>query len=114
MFMIEYQILTRLNTTVLKRKGKDRQLYGNCQVCNDKYGQLCIEASLSNNSKKHTVFIFCSDCHSALNDISAVFIYKKKIYTYEDSYHISENPIKLKTKWYCNKYYMEPIWRTNS
>jgi hypothetical protein len=108
--MIEHQILVRLNRTFIKKKNSE--LYGNCQVCNDKNGKNCIEASLKNSNKIHCVFLFCSDCHNALNDICSIFIFNKKMYTYEDSYPITEIPIKQKYRWYKNKYYMEPIWRT--
>lgn len=108
--MIEYQILVRLHKTRITR-GKDKMLYGNCQVCNDKFGAYCIEASMYLSCKTHIVFIFCKDCHSALNDICSIFIYKKKSYNFEDSYPINELSIKQKRNWYSNKYYMEPIWR---
>jgi hypothetical protein len=109
--MIEYQILVRLNKTRIT-KGRDKELYGNCQVCNDICGQYCIEASRYPVCKIHCVFLFCKDCHAVLNEICSVFIYKKNVYTYEDSYHISESPIRQKYKWYCNTYYIDPIWRT--
>jgi len=109
--MIEYQILVRLNKTQI-RKGKDKNIYGICQVCSDRYGQFCIEASSSNCRQKiNVVFIFCKECHTALNDICTIFIYKKNTYSYEDTYHISENPVKIKCRWFYNKYYAEPIWR---
>jgi hypothetical protein len=108
--MIEYRILVRLNKTLLRRR-EDRNVYGYCQVCNDKYAQYCIEASMCVDNRKHIVFVFCKDCHCALNDICSLFVYKKIEYTYEDSYHISEIPIKKKRKWCCSRYFMEPIWR---
>lgn len=108
--MIEYQILVRLNKTRIA-KGRDKNIYGNCQVCNDKNGQFCIEASRNDGYKMHNVFIFCADCYSVLNDICSIFVYKKFTYTFEDSYHISENPVKTKNKWYHKKYYLDPIWR---
>jgi hypothetical protein len=107
--MIEYQILVRLKKTLLKKN--DSEIYGNCQVCNEKYGKNCIETSLINCCKIHIVFIFCNDCHKALNDICSIFIFNKKLYTYEDSYPISEITIKQKSKWYKKKYYIDPIWR---
>jgi len=109
--MNEYRILVRLNNTFLRKKREDRKVYGYCQVCSDKYAQYCIEASMCLDNRKHVVFVFCNDCHCALNDICSLFVYKKIEYTYEDSYHISEIQIKKKRKWCCNRYFMEPIWR---
>lgn len=110
--MIEYRILVRLNKTFIRKKREDKKLYGVCQVCSDKHAQYCIEASMCVDSRNHIVFVFCKDCHNALNDICSIFIYKMYEYTYEDSYHISEIEIKKKRKWYYSKYFMEPIWRT--
>jgi hypothetical protein len=109
--MNEYRILVRLNNTFLRKKREDRKVYGYCQVCSDKYAQYCIEASMCVDNRKHVVFVFCNDCHCALNDICSLFVYKKIEYTYEDSYHISEIQIKKKRKWCCSRYFMEPIWR---
>jgi hypothetical protein len=109
--MTEYQILVRLNKTIII-KDNTNKFYGNCQVCSDKNGEHCIEASQYPSCKTHIVFIFCKDCHSALNEICSVFIYKKNNYVYEDSYHINENPILKKRRWIYNKYYINPIWRT--
>lgn len=109
--MIEYRILVRLNKTFIQKK-RDKNLYGVCQVCSDKHAQYCIEASMCVDSRNHIVFVFCKDCHNALNDICSIFVYKMFEYTYEDSYHISEIQIKKKRKWCYTKYFMEPIWRT--
>lgn len=109
--MKEYQILTRLNKTRIA-KGRDRRLYGNCQVCNDKFGQFCIEASRNDAYRIHCVFVFCVDCHSVLNEICSIFIYKKKKYTFEDSYPLYNSPFKQTTRWFRERYYLEPIWRT--
>jgi formate dehydrogenase maturation protein FdhE len=91
--MQEYQILVRLKKTTIKRKGFVQ--YGNCQICGEKYSQRCIEASYRTEG---IVFIFCNDCYSNVNDVCSKFIYNKKIYEYESSYHIDEKPIKKKKK----------------
>ena len=109
--MIEYRILVRLNKTFIRKKREDKKLYGVCQVCSDRNAQYCIEASMCVDSRNHLVFVFCKDCHSALNDICSIFVYKNDEYTYEDSYHISENQIRRKRKWCYNRYFMEPRWR---
>jgi hypothetical protein len=98
--MIEYQILVRLKKTSIKRKGFFQ--YGNCQICNEKYAQRCIEAS---NRAEGIVFIFCNDCYSNVNDVCCKFIYNTKVYEYETSYHINEKPIKKKKKcWFWLNY----------
>ena len=89
--MYEYQILVRLKKTCIKNKGHIQ--YGNCQVCSEKYSQRCIEASQNIKGKKNTVFIFCNDCYSVVNDICCRFVYNKNIYDYETSYHINDRPI---------------------
>lgn len=86
--MQEQQILVRLKTTTIKTKGFNQ--YGKCQICNEKYSQWCIEASLYN---KHNVFIFCKDCFLEVNDICCKFVYNKTVYSYEIAYHINEKPI---------------------
>jgi formate dehydrogenase maturation protein FdhE len=91
--MIEYQILVRLKKTSIKKKGLIQ--YGKCQVCGEKYSQRCIEAS---HHAEGFVFIFCNDCYLQVNDVCTKFIYNKKIYEYESSYHINEKPIKKKKK----------------
>ena len=108
--MIEYQILVRLNKTIIQKR-EDKKLYGVCQVCSDKYAQHCIEASWILDNKINNVFIFCEDCYGALNDICSIFVYNKLNYTFEDSYHIDTVQIKKKKKWCYNRYYLEPIWR---
>ena len=89
--MYEYQILVRLKKTSIKSKGHIQ--YGNCQVCKEKYSQLCIEASQNIKGKKNIVFIFCNDCYSVVNDICSKFVYNKNMYDYETSYHINDRPI---------------------
>jgi hypothetical protein len=89
--MLEYQILVRLKKTSIKRKGFVQ--YGKCQICGEKYSQRCIEAS---NHNDRFIFIFCNDCHLQVNDVCTKFIYNKKVYEYETSYHINEKPIKKK------------------
>lgn len=101
--MYEYKILVRLRKTCIKSKGYTQ--YGNCQICNEKFSQLCIEASQNIKGKKNVVFIFCKDCYSVVNDICSKFVYNKTIYDYETSYHISDKPIPIKDIKFANIYY---------
>jgi hypothetical protein len=96
--MQEHQILVRLKKTSIKKRGFMQ--YGNCQICCEKYSQRCIEAS------EGIVFIFCNDCYLQVNDICSRFIYNKKIYQYETSYHLNDRPIKKKKKCgFCFSYF---------
>jgi hypothetical protein len=89
--MEEYQILVRLKKTSIKKRGFMQ--YGNCQICCEKYSQRCIEAS---DNAQGIVFIFCNDCYLQVNDICSMFIYYKKIYQYETSFHLNDRPVKKK------------------
>ena len=87
--------MVRLKKTRIKSKGYIQ--YGNCQICNEKYSQRCIEASAedsTNNKPNSIVFIFCNDCYLAVDDICSKFVFNKKNYDYEASYNINDKPIK--------------------
>jgi hypothetical protein len=96
--MYEYQILVRVKKTTIRSKGYSQ--YANCQICNEKYSQLCVEAESSQNKegKNNVVFVFCNDCYLVVNDICSKFVYNKNVYHYEKSYHINDKPIKKKKK----------------
>ena len=100
--MYEYQILVRIKPTNIKT-GRRGYQYGKCQICNENYSQHCIEASTYNKKIDNIVFILCKDCSTVVNDICAKFVYEKKIYNYETSYHINDRPIK-KIKIYALSY----------
>lgn len=94
--MYECQILVRLkNTTIQNKYGKQ---YGNCQVCNEKYSQYCIEASQSIKGRNNILFIFCYDCYLVVNDICSKFVYNKKIYNYDGCYHLNDENVPIQIK----------------
>ena len=103
--MYEYQILVRLKHTNIK--SVSGRWYGNCQICNEKFSQQCIEGS-SNTSKGNVVFILCKDCFTVTNDICSKFIYNNMVYHFETSYHINDRP-KTKKKKYFTHYNSMPL-----
>ena len=96
--MHEYQILARLKQTTIKSNRGN--WYANCQICNEKYSQQCIEASTIayNKSRDNMVFILCKDCFTVVNDLCSKFVYNNIVYQFETSYHINDRPIKMKMK----------------
>ena len=91
----EYQILVRLKSTNIKSNCGN--WYGNCQICNEKFSQQCVEGSC-NKYIDNIVFILCNDCFAVVNDICSKFVYNNVVYHFEKSYHINDRLMKMKIK----------------
>jgi len=93
--MCEHQILIRLKHTNIKSISGN--WYGNCQICNEKFSQQCVEGSC-NKSIDNVVFILCNDCFAAVNDICSKFVHNNIVYHFETSYHINDRLRRMKMK----------------